>query len=501
MTMSPLHRRQFLISPPGAAAPAGWRRVPLQNSLELTCCPWLELERLPDGNGGEALLLGIAVNIDPDSPPGLRLGPWSTPEQLARQTYAWSGRWCLIAGGIVLTDPSGLLGLFLTSSACGQSVLVSPSLALLHGLRPDLPLHARRLGWYGANWFPPPGSRIKGVDKLLPDQALDLRSGNIHRAERWQPTRFRGVGEAALAALLLSSLSRFMRVMADRYDRLVLGLTAGLDSRTLLAAALAAGVEVDSVTHVVPQISRADRDLPPTIAAKAGVSHRLILPGRLDPERQRQFQHHCFDNVADGDNGLWPRGGYANLKPGEVLLRGGGFEIGRDRMEDRLRGLDWEQALTEPERLFTSYDSFGSTRLLGRQAARWLDWAARGSRAYSLGNHFYRDQRMAGWLSAVEQGVDLLDGRCVQVLNSAYQHDLMLAATPEARRSGALQRRIIALAALGLAAMPVNPALDSRHWRRVQRWALKLRRWRGELANLPFDRLSASLAPLMLLAP
>ncbi|QJE73384.1 hypothetical protein HHL28_10020 [Aerophototrophica crusticola] len=478
----PIHRRQFIIDTDRHREAEGWMAERLGNGLWLSHCPRLRVRRLPDGQGGTALLLGTPLLADPDQD-DFQLSPARAAQDLADAAYAWSGRWTLVTGDWLLADSTNLASIFYQPGPGGRT-LVSTSLALIHGLRPELPVLKRRIGWYGMNWFPPPHSRIVGVRKLLPDQALRLSDGTVHRVSRWNPERFAGKPVGALAEMLLRSLGQCFKSAASVQDRLALALTAGLDSRTLLAAALEVGVRVDTMIQLFPLMPLADKVLPPEIARHCGLRWDAVPRGAFNLSRQRRFDAHTFRNMGDADRSFYARGMYDWMGPGTALVRGGGFEVGRERMEDRLRGLGWEEALADPDGLLESYGDFGSRPWLRTQMRDWLRWAVDGPRPYGLGNQFYRDQRLAGWLSAAEQSSDMLEGCALQVVNCGYHHDLMLAAPLEDRRTGTVQRQAIALAGRGLAEFPVNPPMETRMQRRLQRWSLKGRRTAGELRNM-----------------
>lgn len=77
---------------------------------------------------------------------------------------------------------------------------------------------------------------------------------------------------------------------------------------------------------------------------------------------------------------------------------------------------------------------------------------------------FYRDQRIGGWLSGLEQSLDLIGPISMQAVNSDYFYSLLLKWRknyPDARVD-VLQRLIIARCALELESLPINPPLDKR---------------------------------------
>lgn len=209
------------------------------------------------------------------------------------------------------------------------------------------------------------------------------------------------------------------------------------------------------------------------------------------------FLAHGLGAHADADLAFYARGMYAGAGPGDLLLRGGGFEVGRLGWDRELGGLGWEAALSDPSRLAGAFGNFGSRRHLDAAFARWLAWAASspGSRRLSLGEAFYRDQRLCGWLAAVEQAADLTGALPLQPANSAYVHDLLLAPPRADREASLAQKRAVALAGHGLADLPYNPDLDPSSRRRARQRAAKWRRQAAEAWNLLPDRLGLSRPP------
>ena len=135
----------------------------------------------------------------------------------------------------------------------------------------------------------------------------------------------------ALASTLKTILTNWGQM--DFRERFVM-LTAGLDTRSVLAAASAANISVQTYTNKNPNLARHDRDLPPRLAACVGSRHRFVsdLGLALDEVKARESAviehmdgatfHPVFGTFATGrsdlmnDNGRTTAGGHA-------------FEIGR----------------------------------------------------------------------------------------------------------------------------------------------------------------------------
>jgi hypothetical protein len=482
-----LHRRQLVIDHHPHRAAADWRVVDLGNGLVLSACPSLRVRRLP-GEDPAAWLIGEAVPSAPgETEIALPDAARASLDGLVAATYGWAGRWALVSGRWLIPDPVNMMNLFHTQPAAGGGALVSGSLALLAGLRPDLPASRRRLWRGGFAWFPPPGSRLAGVDKLLPDQALDLASGAPVRIRRGRPAALAGAGLETLADSLLGGIARVLTHLAGE-RRLILPLTAGLDSRLLLAAALAGGVPVETLTLPYPGIRRADLELPPQLARHAGVRHRLVGDAPADPRRRRLFDRHCFGTVVDTDRRFFSRGLLDGVTADSVLVRSNLSELGRHTFQDTFAPHSWSDLARDPGLLARRYPDFASRTGLALQLGRWIAWVRDGNPRLGVIDAFFRDQRLCGWAACLEQGLDLMPGAAVQVLNSAWFHDLLLAPPLEDRAASRLHLTALARAGTGLERFALNPRRDRITDRLAAKLAFHAARLSNEPLNWPADR-------------
>lgn len=452
MTEFTPHRRQFVIDRGDTPPVPGWQTRVLTSGHRLHHCP-----ALPVADDGDELVLGIALGSgDP-----------------ARR----GGRHVRVVGHHLHTDAGGLLGVYVGDG--GDGIVAGSSLALVARLT-GAARTRRRLGWYSFNWHPLPTSGRVGVDKLLPATALDLHSGT--RRHRAVPAPAEGTVDERAAALERALRSQ---LEAQRGSTWV-ALTAGLDSRTVLAAALAAGCDVRTFTQRYPGLADGEWDLIVDLARRAGVEHVTVPLQRRPSTASRRLDEHTDRETVDADRYAVARGGLDFVAPGDRLLRGGIFEYGRRFFDDALGHLTWAEVLEAPHRV-SERARMGpiARRSFDDAMIRWVSLRRDLPASAHWIDVFYLDQRIGGWLAAIEQ---LLDGAVDASLHPANHPDVLGAVVAAADRPAlgdAVQRRAIERMAPDLLELPVNPTgLVSRLRAVAQRARLLARMATSELRSL-----------------
>jgi hypothetical protein len=456
-----LHRRQFVLGPAPFHAAEEWVAEELGPSLHLSRCPELPLERVTDRRGVDWLLIGIALQSDPAAPsPARHLASSSSPLDVYR---SWSGRWILTSATELHVDAGATLGCFHRTINAGSSaeLWVSSSPALLAALpgKPRLSIAAPRIFHEkGMDWYPPPSSRFPAVRRLLPTQILSLDPTSRERVIARPPLDVAdatNVDEAfgALQQNLVTSLTG----IAERGGPVWLPLTAGVDSRVILAAAKHASLPLRTFTQTYPLMPADDRTLPPRLAERAGYEHEFVHPSRFSRSRRDLFDAHTAGHCVDADRRLFAHGQWEALPAGALILRGGVFEIGRCFYHRKFPHPVDDLFLAVANRFhFGEFHASSFAHLSG--IAEWVDWVSRTPvPGLDWRDRLYLEQRIGGWVSSIEQALDLTPYERAYIANSHAYMTAALSLPEETRRSAGHHIALIRRMAPELLDFPFNP--------------------------------------------
>ncbi len=333
------------------------------------------------------------------------------------------GRFVRATSDGLTADASGLRGLFYSSD--GEFVASSsPSVIaeLCSSLR-----QTRKLGSYSFNWYPPPTCGFEGVSAALPG---DMIRWDGSRVPSGLPSNL-GAGQSladrtdVVAACLVSNILD----IAETGSEIWVPLTAGLDSRTVLAAALAAGLRPRTFTLSFDASSRNEASVAQRIARAVGLEHEVI---ERSSRTRRSLELPSRHQATNADQRQVRQGYYDRFSEDAVLLRGGCFEIGRRFFASVAGAHSWADVRDDPglvakgsrlgRRAREQFDAGMSEWVLLREteqfSASWLDL-------------FYLDQRLGGWLAGIEMTLDAIDARSIHPANDI--RILSALTVPEAR--------------------------------------------------------------------
>lgn len=457
-----IHRRQFILGRVPFPVRRDWTVIQLSQGLFFSHCPELEVLRVRDRRQRMWMIVGNAFQTDPaKTSPAEEIANSITDEQVREATYSWTGRWVLISESSVMTDAGGLLGVYYVSPIKGE-VIGSSSLSLLKKHFGTHTLSRRLLGWYGMNWFPPPLTPINGVRKLLPDQILDLPMCSVQFAERHKPEQFRRWGLPDRAQMIASHLEHAIEQIGVHYPRVFLALTAGLDSRSTLSCLGRTHGSTEAYTMRHPLISKADQTIPQVLARLCNISHDYILPKVPDSKLAEIYDAHTLRTAFDADRYFYVRSMFHKFERDAALLRSGCWEIGRNFYYKHFRELTWADVTEDSKLIPRRFKVFGNLSFNARCLEEWIHWRSQHPGPYDWKDLFYRDQRLCGWLSSIEQSLDLIDARSLHPFNCSLFYDLLLGVSETARGSGEIQRLLIKQASSDLWTIPINPNIDSK---------------------------------------
>ena len=447
------HQRQFIIGPTPLKVHSDWQFETVQGVGILSHCPRLPVRKVVSQDGCEYILIGVAVQTDP-SRPGPVAELKNPPANVAELTHNWTGRFALIANGVLLTDTAGILGCLYSNKEDG--LWVSSSVALLR--TPQTAIFDERTLQLcvGVEWYVAPLSRYAGIRRLLPSQQLDLKTGKISPKRLFKQVEL--TFEEALVEVE-ETLVTAIAALAKTSPSLWLPLTAGFDSRLILAAAVRAGVKLRCYTFWYADVTLADLTIPPKLANIAGFEHVLIKPGKHDGCKMSIFAEHTSGGWADRDTDFLCRGQWDQFNETDLILRGAGIEVGCPRAARFHFAAPLKNAWEVPtvEEILKGYSQV-ATRPLVRALQEWRAWTEQTPhREVDWRDRFYIEQRVGTWASSNEQAVDL--SPCARVfLSSCGRYMSSVLQIPEhIRHVSSHQVELIRRMAPSLLAYPFNP--------------------------------------------
>jgi hypothetical protein len=291
------YRRQFFLGPEFVANFPGWKQLEISPSLKLSAHPDLEVAQFTAEDGSITLLGFIFDAEQPQAAPQdilQRLWQWrDQPETLRRQTDALGGRWVLVIRHgqqcWLLHDATGARQVCYTRLGNALICASQPGLiAELHKLVIDPAaqdfVRARGDSDLDVYWLPGNRTLYREVRVLLPNHVLDLQTGQVQRF--WPNEPLPKGNHADVLARSLATLKGFMAAAQRRSGGLSVPMTAGWDSRLVLAMSRPAASDLHCYTLIYPNQSRQNRDVavPARLLRRLGLQHHLIeYPRNVDP--------------------------------------------------------------------------------------------------------------------------------------------------------------------------------------------------------------------------
>lgn len=450
---------QFVLDRSDRPVPGGWR-VSETGSWRLAWHPRLPVTTLTGPDGAPAgWLLGIAVSGHAVLSESKRLAnlPGATLVEKIRRLGGRFAAVVLRSGDErVLVDACGSYALVFSPRA--ERVAASPELFAEipgHHRSQDL-LRSLELPERDA-WFPFGITSRVGVERLLPNHYLDLETWRVHR--HW-PSRDLSIasGEPEVStARIADVVSETIGALAAATP-LQMPLTAGRDSRMLLACARRWADEIRFYTTALPdETARIDCQVAARIAARHGLSYRKI-PWAPASDSESEAWLHRTGYVVSGRirQGIRTE---EQLDPDRVNVLGLAGEVGRCaywRENDTV-----DRSLT-PSDVLSRLELPALPTFIDR-AEQWLEEVGSYD-ALTVLDLLYLEQRLGCWAGPTLHGSVRPRFAVLPFANTAL-FEQMLALPHEFRRRERLSRDLIASRWRQLLELPFNQA---RGWLRAR---------------------------------
>lgn len=324
---------QYRLSRTSLPAPPGWLRQEIRG-WQLIHEPSLPALPIIAENTPVGWMLGHPVGPDGrlirDRIVWPAVGNQPDYRRIEEDIYSHAGRYVALllfpSGPRVYLDPMGSIGV----QFCPMQKIVSSSPFLIPYTadtrdRGDL---IEAISAPGSHLFVPFGLTPRhGIDWLLPNHYLDLTDWTTHR--HWPDDAIDPSGDPRpLVDRIVSALEKNLAAVIQE-GPVQMSLTAGRDSRTLLAVAREYISSITFVTLSLPDpIGRTDRNVAPRIARAMNLRHRMLRHRRASPVDMERYAYRTGCMVRD------PRAQRAvrtmgQLNPEEPYVMGLGGEVGR----------------------------------------------------------------------------------------------------------------------------------------------------------------------------
>lgn len=410
-----LYRNQFVLGPVHVESFPGWKRYELDESTRLTVHPDLDCCQVATGRKSVTLLGFI---LDPDDATATNESIVRTLADalencgsFPRETYRYGGRWVVIASDgndfILFNDAAGLRQIFHTNERDSRGLWCASEPGMLaRVLRLEMDSEALGLiNSYGFRtnreyWWPGGGSPYKELSHLLPNHCLYLRSGRVRRYWPDRDLKEQPIGRAVETVSRM--LTGLIRSAAERFD-LVQSLTAGWDSRLLLAASREISHRISYMTVRQREMreSHADIRIPSALSTKLGFKHHVVRSSLImDPEFVKTFKTNAVlahDHYAPDAQAILNHYGLA-----KVCMVGSVSELVRNPTVGTKRSLNGR---ITPAEVSAELYRLGTHRYAIAEIEKWF---AGLGQTHNLDRDtvFYWEQRAANWLAMTQLEFD-----------------------------------------------------------------------------------------------
>ncbi|MGC3873183.1 hypothetical protein ACPF7Z_07920 [Halomonas sp. GXIMD04776] len=421
----------------------GWKHKDLGDQVILSYSHDSDIIFGQLSDGHVFALIGFAVSVLNDDPASILSRNEIT--SIDRDAAYLSGRWAVLTYKKCISDASGLMSLFYRDILGHVWISSSPSI-----LGKYIGNKTKRIDWNvvhrsGIDWVPAPYTTREEVYRLLPQRSIKPITGDI---DIQSPDLETGPD-------LIDSLSNAMTQWKKHNENTWLPLTAGIDTRTLLAIAKYTGNDFKTYTSKYKNLPKKDLKFPPKIANLAGFHHEFWVPKKVNSEKRRCELLEASDNsLINGEHSYIFGMGENQFNTGDAVLHGTGFEVGRCYYWGKLSSNKPKDAheILDPmdgiERTNDWYDAINCyIKSLDEKMPLDMDWRDR----------FYLDQRVGSFGAGHHFYSDYQGLKRIDIANSFWIMKLLLEYGPEDRKKGAAQISIIQQADPNLLSIPINP--------------------------------------------
>jgi len=334
--------QQFLLGSDFTDHLCHWKKTVLNNNLKLATHPDLDVTVTSAEEKSLVLLGTILDTADPEAGNAevlnSLLDQFRDFDALLTATATCGGRWIIIAmqgeQSILFHDALGLRQVCYSDTTRMDDLWIMSQPGLVADLF-KLGISTDAQAYIDSDEFrsnpeyrwPCAGTAFREIKQLMPNHYLDLVSGDNHRY--WPCAPLKETSLADGLDILSRLLPALVTATAMRFDA-VLGITAGLDSRLVLAAGkdVSGSISGVSVRQNRMKENHQDITIPARLLGKLGLQHSVLeTKPQMTPEFAEAFRENVFmahDHYGPDAEAILEH--YAHQK---TAITGSGAEVGK----------------------------------------------------------------------------------------------------------------------------------------------------------------------------
>jgi hypothetical protein len=334
-------QNQFILGPSFVKSFQSWQKLPIAEDLNLMSHPLLNVTQVKKGKKSLTL---IGFILDPFNPNASnrdilkQLFDFNNIQELIAKTDNYGGRWIIIAVNqnkkYLFQDPLGLRTAYYTTLKFkeGLWVLSQPGLAsflfiLNMSSEAEEFVKSKQFKNNPNYRWPCSGTAFKELSQLLPNHHLNLATGAVSRF--WPNKHLETLNVEKAAAKIAGLMQGLIKVANTRFD-LAFGITAGIDSRVVMAASKDIIEQIMFYT-IQKQNMRADHPdiiISARLLKKFGFKQNLVeTANKMSSSFYKIYMKNVF--TAHEYYGLQIEPLLKYFSKQKVAMTGGGAEVGR----------------------------------------------------------------------------------------------------------------------------------------------------------------------------
>jgi hypothetical protein len=399
-----VYRSQFVVGPRPLTDFTSWKSVEIRDGVWLTLHPDLKWQQVRSGEKSLTLLGYILDPLHPGADDSAvvkellpRLCSEAEPVESLQSVNRFGGRWILIVDNgthvRLLNDALAQRQIYYTSSqvegrtwCASQPGILATLLHLEFSKEAADFVETQKKAGQTEYWFPNDLTPYDGIKLLLPNHYLEWTSA---RQKRFWPCDNSGhlqMGEAAKAGAGL--LRGMMSSAANRFPLEIL-ISAGWDSRVVLAASKELKTGIRFFTFVTENSNVVDVDVPAKLLPKLGRTHEIL---RAPHSADAKFKELYLHNVSAAHEVWVPlaQALFGFCRPSALRVTGSGSETVRQQFRPPVSSGVTPEILA---RFAHAQNRFATDAFAG-----WLS-AAPANRGFDVLDLFYWEQKCGQWLA------------------------------------------------------------------------------------------------------